>query len=179
MPIPPQALQGLHFYRLPMRVPVTGQYSSVGASETVSETPGSYRTEVLPIPESAVPSEPLPPRASPPTPIPEAKSQPHRKRLGVPAALFGGIVATCLVGIASFYGSKSWLSAEKAPSLSRANSSTAAPPLVLATPDAQTPMPAFLGRTPFPAATPASPVSLASATPRPTKKPSPEPKTHP
>ncbi len=70
--------------------------------------------------------------------------------------------------------SKSWLSAEKAPTLGRANSSTAAPPLVLATPDAQTPMPAFLGTTPLPA----SPASLASATTRPTKKPSSEPKTH-
>ena len=63
------------------------------------------------------------------------KSQPQRKRLSVPAALLGGIVATCLVAFASFYGSKSWLSAEKASSLGRENlSATAAPPLVLATP---------------------------------------------
>jgi hypothetical protein len=179
MPSPPQPLEGLHFYRLPMLVPATDQPSPVRASEPVSETPGSYRTEVFPIPELAEPSKPSPPRASQQTPSPEKRSQPQRKRLGVPAALLGGIVATCLVAFASFYGSKSWLSAEKAPSLSRENSATvAAPPLMLATPYAQTPTPALGGTTPFQGATPASPVSLASATPRPTKKPSPEPKTH-
>jgi hypothetical protein len=178
MPIPPQPLQGLHFYRLPMLVPVTGQNSSIRASETVAEAPGSYGTEVLPIPESAVPSKPLPPIASPPPPGRETKSQPQRKRLGVPAALLGGIVATCLVAFASFYGSKSWLSAQKAPSLSRENSSIATtPPLVLATPAAQTPAPALVGTTPYPVATPASPAPLASDTPRQTKKPSSEPKT--
>jgi hypothetical protein len=178
MPSPPQPLQGLHFYRLPMLVPATDQPSPVRASETVSETPGSYRTEVLPIPELAAPSKPSPPRASPQTPSPEIRSQPQRKRLGVPAALLGGIVATCLVAFASFYGSKSWLSAEKAPSLGRGNSSTAAaaaPPLALATPDAEAPTPALVGTAPFPVATPGS---SASATPRPTKEPSAEPKTH-
>lgn len=166
MPIPPRPLKDLHFYRLPVLVPVVGYDFSGQTSGTVSETPGPEAPEVLLIPEPVTPSSPSRARAFSPA-SPETKRQPkskRSKRLGVPAALLGGIAATCLVAFASFYGSKSWLSMEKGPSLDRGNSSMAAPqPLVLATPSAQTPTAALDGTTPF-SDTP-SPTPSGSATP--------------
>jgi hypothetical protein len=173
MPVPPQALRDLHFYRLPALVPVIAYDPPRQASKTVPQTPAPSRTEVPPIPEPSFPNQPVPPEAHEPASAPEAR--PQRKRLSFFTALWGGIATACLVAFVSFYGNK--FSSEKAPNLSRENPSTAAaPPAVLATPPPQTPPAALVEPTPFPVETPASTAALASATPSPTKKPS-EPKT--
>lgn len=170
MPVPPQPLQDLHFYRLPVLVPVMAYDTARQASRTAAEPPGSYRTEVPPIPEPSIPNQPVPREAHEPAPAPEAR--PQRKRFSVFTALWGGIATACLVAFVSFYGSQ--FSSEKSPNLGRENPSTAAaPPAVLATPPPQTPPPALVGATPSPVETPASTAALASVTPSPTKKPMP------
>ena len=179
MPLPPQPLQDLHFYRLPALVPAIGQYSSVQASTTVSEEPRPYRTAVPPVPESAMPSKPLPVNAYEPPPSPDTKIRPQRKRRSVFSAILGGIAAVCLVTLVSFYGGKLWFSQELTTGLSQQHLSTAGTPLTLATPPpllatpAATPLP-VVGATPPLVETPAA---LASTTPHPTKRRSSEPRT--
>jgi hypothetical protein len=174
MPAPPEPLRSLHFYRLPVLVPVIGQSSSARASCEPPAIPIPEKSNSGPKPASSLArSEPVP---SEPGQLPGAQARPQqqRKRFGLWSAILGGTAAACLVVFASFYGGMIWFSTGATQTQNIGSSTVAATPLATAAPATETTPPALVGATPTPAA---STPELESATPRRTKEPSSAPKT--